>query len=278
MRTPSVVSLRRLARRLRKPPASILVIAVAVIIVAGGTAIALVRRPTNDGGCLGKASDPRGATRTGAGEPPVAGRHDREPRIRQGSPPARRTAGSEGGRCPQEHLTAQEWAAVPKPGGSVTSAGTKGNASPSTRRPPRTQARSTSSCGRASTSTTPRWCWYFDAADPGISGWQSWFATVFDPDTGAAQDSRPLPPSNYTACQAPAQLCHSFGAADGWSLVGGHQYFATITMSPSRTTPRPCRPRRRSPPRVPPATRRRCRTSRSAAPAPTRCSRPPAGR
>jgi len=36
---------------------------------------------------------------------------------------------------------------------------------------------------------------YFDAAEPGISGWQSWFATVFDPVSGAAQQSRVMQPS-----------------------------------------------------------------------------------
>lgn len=72
---------------------------------------------------------------------------------------------------------------------------------------------------------------YFDAAPPGISGWQSWKATVFDPSTGAAQDSEQLAPSDAAQCQVPAQYCRSFGSADGWALTGGHQYFVTITVT-----------------------------------------------
>jgi RHS repeat-associated protein len=72
---------------------------------------------------------------------------------------------------------------------------------------------------------------YFDAADPGISGWQSWKATVYDPATGAAQDSRQLTPADAKTCQVPATYCRSFGSADGWALVGGHGYYVTITVT-----------------------------------------------
>lgn len=72
---------------------------------------------------------------------------------------------------------------------------------------------------------------YFDAPAPGISGWQSWKATVYDPSTGAAQDSVALKPSDAALCQAPAQYCRSFGSADGWALTGGHQYYVTITVT-----------------------------------------------
>jgi len=72
---------------------------------------------------------------------------------------------------------------------------------------------------------------YFDAADPGVSGWQSWKATVYDPDNGAAQDSRQLQPSAAALCQTPAKYCHSFGTLDGWSLVGGHKYYVTVTVT-----------------------------------------------
>jgi len=72
---------------------------------------------------------------------------------------------------------------------------------------------------------------YFDAAEPGISGWQSWFATVFDPVSGAAQQSRVMQPSEAKPCQVPAQYCRSFGSEQGWTLVGGQQYFATITVT-----------------------------------------------
>lgn len=72
---------------------------------------------------------------------------------------------------------------------------------------------------------------YFDAADPGITGWTSWRATVYDPTTGAAQDSVPLTPADATRCVVPAQYCRSFGAADGWTLVGDHSYYVTITVT-----------------------------------------------
>jgi len=72
---------------------------------------------------------------------------------------------------------------------------------------------------------------YFDAADPGISGWTSWRATVYDASTGAAQDSVPLTPADATRCVVPAQYCRSFGATDGWALVGDHPYYVTITVT-----------------------------------------------
>src|SRR5262249_16487100 len=128
-------------------------------------------------------------------------------------------------------LTPQEWAAVPEPAGPTTAAGTKGNAKALNPLP-------TSNTGAVNLILRSGFAFndtslglYFDAADPGISNWQSWFATVFDPGTGAAQDSRPLQPSDAAVCQVPAQFCFSFGAADGWTLVGGHQYFATITVT-----------------------------------------------
>jgi RHS repeat-associated protein len=72
---------------------------------------------------------------------------------------------------------------------------------------------------------------YFDAAAPGVSGWSSWFATVYDPDTGTAQQSAPLTPADAAACGSPRQFCRSFGTADGWTLTDGHAYFATITVT-----------------------------------------------
>jgi len=72
---------------------------------------------------------------------------------------------------------------------------------------------------------------YFDAADPGITGWTSWRATVYDPSTGAAQESAPLSAADAARCVVPAQYCHSFGAADGWALVGDHGYYVTITVT-----------------------------------------------
>ena len=77
---------------------------------------------------------------------------------------------------------------------------------------------------------------YFDAAGASpsdTSSWQSWKATVYDPSTGLAQDSRQLTTSaaDLPTCQAPATFCRSFGAADGWSLTGGHSYYVTITVT-----------------------------------------------
>jgi hypothetical protein len=57
MSTPSVASLRTLARRLRKPPAPILIIAVVVMLVAGGTAIALLHRSAPAGPARKQTAD-----------------------------------------------------------------------------------------------------------------------------------------------------------------------------------------------------------------------------
>jgi RHS repeat-associated protein len=228
MSTPSLASLRTLARRLRKPPGPVLVIAVIVALVAGGTAIALLHRAS--------PADP--ARRQTAAAPPGPGPVNRplpagtnaNHGYANGKRPPVIPPGLKPAAAPR-HLTAQEWAAVPKPAGMVTAAGTKGNAKALD--PP-----STSNTGAVNLILRSGFDFndtslvlYFDAADPGISGWQSWIATVFDPDTGAAQDSRPMQPSDAAVCQVPAQFCHSFGAADGWSLVGGHEYFATITVT-----------------------------------------------
>jgi RHS repeat-associated protein len=74
---------------------------------------------------------------------------------------------------------------------------------------------------------------YFDIADPGLSNWSSWLVTVYDPDTQAAQDSKPLSPDDATGarCAAPRTYCRSFGTLDGWSLVDGHGYFVTVTAT-----------------------------------------------
>ena len=72
---------------------------------------------------------------------------------------------------------------------------------------------------------------YFDAADPGVSGWASWIATVYDPDTGTAQESRSLSPADAVTCEVPRRYCRSFGTKDGWALTAGHGYFVTITTT-----------------------------------------------
>jgi Domain of unknown function (DUF6531) len=72
---------------------------------------------------------------------------------------------------------------------------------------------------------------YFDAADPGVSAWSSWQATVYDVATSTAQLSVPLAPSEAKPCAALRQFCRTFGAADGWALVPDRQYFATVTVT-----------------------------------------------
>ncbi|NUP45883.1 MAG: hypothetical protein HOW97_01000 [Catenulispora sp.] len=75
---------------------------------------------------------------------------------------------------------------------------------------------------------------YFDSAGTSpsdLSNWKSWKATVYDPATGLAQDSRQLLPSDAALCQTPATFCRSFDAADGWAVTGGHSYYATITVT-----------------------------------------------
>ena len=72
---------------------------------------------------------------------------------------------------------------------------------------------------------------YFDVDDTGTADWQSWQATVYDPDTGTAQDSVPLAAADLPKCTTPRQFCRTFGAADGWVLEDGHAYFTTVTVT-----------------------------------------------
>jgi len=77
---------------------------------------------------------------------------------------------------------------------------------------------------------------YFDVADPGLSAWTSWQATLYDATNGTAQASVTLPPSEATPCASLRQFCRTFTAGDGWVLVAGQQYFATITVTLSDGT------------------------------------------
>ncbi|WP_213007020.1 DUF6531 domain-containing protein [Paractinoplanes toevensis] len=72
---------------------------------------------------------------------------------------------------------------------------------------------------------------YFDVPDPGVQGWASWIATVYDPDSGTAQESRSLVPADAAVCATPRQFCRSFGVTDGWQLTADHGYFVTITAT-----------------------------------------------
>lgn len=141
----------------------------------------------------------------------------------------------------QRKLSGREWAVVPKPT-SVKSATAKSAPAKSATATLATVAATVTS---GATNLILRSGFdfndtslvlYFDAAGAGISSWQSWKATVYDPDTGAGQDSVQMQPSDAALCQVPAQYCRSFGSADGWSLVGGHQYFVTITVTLSDGT------------------------------------------
>ena len=123
---------------------------------------------------------------------------------------------------PQRKLSATDWARVRKPGASITAQDA----------PPASDAGAVGVLLRSGfafddTSLVV----YFDVADPGLAGWTSWTATVYDPDTGAAQESRALTPADATTCTTPRRYCRSFGAADGWALTGDHPYFVTVTAT-----------------------------------------------
>ncbi|WP_305783819.1 DUF6531 domain-containing protein [Symbioplanes lichenis] len=72
---------------------------------------------------------------------------------------------------------------------------------------------------------------YFDVAAPGTGDWQTWRATVYDPETGAAQESVPIAASDLSRCGTPRQFCRTFGTLDGWVLTGDHDYFVTVTVT-----------------------------------------------
>lgn len=70
---------------------------------------------------------------------------------------------------------------------------------------------------------------YFDATD--TETWRSWRATVFDPASGQAQESRALEPDDLPRCGEPRRFCRGFGTSDGWALELGKRYFVTITVT-----------------------------------------------
>jgi hypothetical protein len=72
---------------------------------------------------------------------------------------------------------------------------------------------------------------YFDVGGNGPADWESWHATVFDPENGTAQRSVTLAPRDLATCGFPRTYCHSFGSAAGWQLRHGHKYFITITAT-----------------------------------------------
>jgi RHS repeat-associated protein len=72
---------------------------------------------------------------------------------------------------------------------------------------------------------------YFDVAAPGTADWASWRATVYDPQTQAAQESAPIAATDLPRCGTPRQYCRTFGAADGWALTDAHDYFVTVTVT-----------------------------------------------
>jgi RHS repeat-associated protein len=119
-------------------------------------------------------------------------------------------------------LSAPQWSAVPKPG---TKRHADGGPPPSSGGAANVLVRSGFALDDTSLVV------YFDAADPGISGWASWLATVYDPATQAAQDSRSMSPSEAKPCNTPRQFCTTFGFREGWSLVDGHPYFVTVTVT-----------------------------------------------
>jgi RHS repeat-associated protein len=220
-------SLLAWAHAVRMPFGSVFVMILVVAVVAGGTAIVLPRRAGAVTPTGRQAAAPTGrhtpvATRgPGPVHRPLPASAIKNHGYPQGLrppvvPPGIKAAG------PAHELSAQEWARVPKP----ASAGTAASASLDV------TAGATNLILRSGFDfNDTSLVLYFDAAGDGISSWQSWKATVFDPDTGAGQDSVQLQPSDAALCQVPAQYCRSFGSADGWSLVGGHKYFVTITVT-----------------------------------------------
>ena len=72
---------------------------------------------------------------------------------------------------------------------------------------------------------------YFDAGAGGTDRWASWQATVYDAESGTAQLSRSLSRNDLARCGVQREFCRAFGVADGWTLVEGHTYFATVTAT-----------------------------------------------
>jgi RHS repeat-associated protein len=119
------------------------------------------------------------------------------------------------------HLTTAQWAAVPKP---ATRRALDGGPPPAGGA---TDVLARPGFELDDTSLVV----YFNAADPGLSQWASWLATVYDPDTQAAQDSKPMAPAGAALCQVPRTYCRTFGSQQGWTLVDGHPYIVTITVT-----------------------------------------------
>ncbi|XVU27708.1 polymorphic toxin-type HINT domain-containing protein [Actinoplanes sp. CA-054009] len=69
---------------------------------------------------------------------------------------------------------------------------------------------------------------YFNLAD---ESFESWRADLFDVDTGTKQESVTLGRDalETSKCEQPRKYCKSLGAAEGWSLDPGRQYFVTLT-------------------------------------------------
>ncbi|WP_442973728.1 RHS repeat-associated core domain-containing protein [Saccharothrix sp. NRRL B-16314] len=69
---------------------------------------------------------------------------------------------------------------------------------------------------------------YFDVREGGRA-WSSWRARVYETSTGTEQVSTVLPRSELqTPCGAVRQFCRTFGAAEGWALDAGKEYFVTL--------------------------------------------------
>ncbi|WP_246607519.1 DUF6531 domain-containing protein [Paractinoplanes toevensis] len=77
------------------------------------------------------------------------------------------------------------------------------------------------------TSLVVYWDAEINTGDP--NSWGRWFATVTDTETGAEQRSAELKQSDLAYCFSPAELCRSFGAADGWVLDEARTYTVTVT-------------------------------------------------
>lgn len=71
--------------------------------------------------------------------------------------------------------------------------------------------------------------WNADVNEGDPTSWGRWFATVTDTETGAEQRTAELKQADLSRCYSPAELCRSFGAADGWVLDPARTYTVTVT-------------------------------------------------
>jgi RHS repeat-associated protein len=201
-------------------------------VLGAGLAVSLVVQ------VLIAGSLPRADAATEPIAPPGAGPVSRplpaEGRPNHGLPPGKRAAAVPPGAKaagPRKQLSAAERAKAPRPAARSTKPGAvrSNDAGPPTGAQ-NLVLRPGFAIGDTSLAL------YFDAADPGLSAWSSWQATVYDVATTTAQVSVSMSPAEAKPCAALRQFCRTFGIDLGWTLVPDQQYFATITVTLSDGT------------------------------------------